>query len=84
MKMNFNNLKLGDTLEREVKVEMESMSTIRRDFVASNLRSQLNRLQNILNNIEVGSNVDCQYADTSLKEVESGLRQIRKICLNNN
>ncbi|MGA2774454.1 MAG: hypothetical protein ABSE81_00095 [Candidatus Omnitrophota bacterium] len=76
----FNNLNLGGTLEKEVKVDMDGMSTIRKDFVASNLRSQLNRLQNILNNIEVSDRVDCQYTDISLKEIEVVLRQIRKVC----
>lgn len=80
----FNNLHLDGIFEKEVKDSMESMSTMRRDFVASNLRSQLNRLQNILNDIEVGGNVDCQNADISLKEIEIGLRQVRKLCLSNN
>ena len=34
-------------LQKEVKVDMEYMSTIRRDFVASNLRSQLVYLQTL-------------------------------------
>lgn len=63
---------------------MESISTIRSDFVTSNLRSQLNRLQDILNNIEEINRVDWHYADITLREIEVSLRRIRKICSNNN
>ena len=80
----FNNFHLEVIFEKEVKDNMEGMSTMRRDFVASNLRSQLNRLQSILNDIEVGSRVDSQNADISLKEIEVGLRKIRKLYLGNN
>ena len=59
---------------------MDSMTSIRRDFVASNLRSQLNRLRGILDNIEEEEAVDCEFATESLKEVETNLRQIRKLC----
>jgi hypothetical protein len=59
---------------------MNSMTSIRRDFVASNLRSQLNRLRGILDNIEEEDAVDYEYASESLKEVETNLRQIRKLC----
>jgi hypothetical protein len=62
---------------------MEDMSTIRRDFVASHLRSQLSRLRSILSNIEEEDRVDCFYANESLREIEVGLRQIRKLCENN-
>ena len=60
---------------------MNSMTSIRRDFVASNLRSQLNRLRHILDNIEEETAVDCEYANESLKEIETNLRQIRKLCV---
>lgn len=59
---------------------MNGMTGIRRDFVASNLRSQLNRLRHILDNIEEEDKVDCEYASESLKEIETNLRQIRKLC----
>ena len=59
------------------------MSMVRKDFVASHLRSQLNRLQNVLDNIEEENKVECDFAAQSLKEVETGLRKIRKICVNN-
>jgi hypothetical protein len=62
---------------------MNIMSPIRKDFLASNLRSQLGRLSNILNNIEEERLIDGECASDSLKEVELNLRQIRKSCMNN-
>jgi len=56
------------------------MSPIRKDFLASNLRSQLGRLSSILNNIEE-ERLDGECASDSLKEVELNLRQIRKLCV---
>ena len=60
---------------------MNTMSTIRKDFLASNLRSQLGRLSSILNNIEEERLIDGECASDSLKEVELNLRQIRKLCV---
>lgn len=62
---------------------MNTMSGIRRDFVASYLRTQLSRINNILDNIEEEKDVDCDYAYKSLKEIEVNLRQIRKLCASN-
>jgi hypothetical protein len=62
---------------------MNAMSSIRRDFVATNLRSQLSRLSNVLGTIEEENKVDCDYAYESFKEIELNLRQIRKLCGNN-
>jgi len=59
---------------------MNTMSPIRKDFLASNLRSQLGRLSSILNNIEE-ERLDGECASDSLKEVELNLRQIRKLCV---
>jgi len=59
---------------------MNTMSAIRKDFLASNLRSQLGRLSSILDNIEEES-FDGECASDSLKEVELNLRQIRKLCV---
>ena len=61
---------------------MQAMSAIRKDFVASHLRSQVNSLKNILDNIEEENKVDCDYACESLREIETKLRQIRKLCAN--
>jgi hypothetical protein len=58
------------------------MSGIRKDFIAGHLRSQLNSLRNILDNIEEENKVDCDYASESLKDVEIKLRQLRKLCVN--
>ncbi|MFA5389482.1 MAG: hypothetical protein WC312_07045 [Candidatus Omnitrophota bacterium] len=60
----------------------QAMSAIRKDFVASHLRSQVNRLQNILDNIEEENKVDSCYAHESIKEIETNLRQLRKLCAN--
>ena len=60
---------------------MEAISNIRRDFIASHLRSQINRLHGVLLNIEEDSEVDCQYTGESLKGIEVSLRQIRKLCI---
>ena len=62
---------------------MDTMSPIRKDFLASNLRNQLGRLSNILNNIEEERLIDGKSANDSLKEVEMNLRQIRKLCISN-
>ena len=59
---------------------LQAMSNIRRDFVASHLRSQINRLRGILNNIEEEEEINCDYARESLRDAESALRHIRKLC----
>jgi len=64
-------------------MNMQSMSMMRKDFVASYLRSQLNRLQDVLDNIEEENKVECGFATDSLREVETSLRKIRKMCVNN-
>jgi len=60
---------------------MNTMSSILKDCLASNLRSQLGRLSSILNNIEEERLIDGECASDSLKEVELNLRQIRKLCV---
>jgi len=62
---------------------MNTMSSIRKNFLANNLRSQLGRLSSILNNIEEERLIDSECTSDSLKEVELNLRQIRKLCMNN-
>jgi hypothetical protein len=61
---------------------VQTMSSIRRDFVASHLRSQINRLRSILSTIEE-EDADNMYASESLREIEVNLRQIRKLCVEN-
>ena len=63
-------------------MDAQCMSNIKRDFIASNLRSQVGRLTNILGSIEQDS-IDCDYMHDLLKEIESNLRQIRKLCADN-
>ena len=61
---------------------MNNMSGMRKDFVASNLRSQVTRLSCVLNIIEE-EEMDCNYAYKSLMEIENKLREFRKLCANN-
>ena len=62
---------------------MQTMSPIRKDFLATNLRNQLSRLRSILNNnIEGEEYIDCNFTNESLKEIEVSLRRIRRICEN--
>ena len=57
---------------------MNRMSTIRRDFIASSLRSNINRLRGVLENLE--EDAEERYAEESIKQIEVGLRQLRKLC----
>lgn len=59
---------------------MWAMSSIRRDFLASHLRTQVDRLRIILNIIENEDGVDCEYTTQSLREIEHNIRQLRKVC----
>ena len=59
-----------------------SISSARKDFIASHLRSQLNKLENVLGSMEE-DDINCTYADESLKEIEKNLRQIRRLCADN-
>lgn len=61
---------------------MNCMSGIRRDFVATYLRSQLKRLCGVLDNIEE-EKADCEFTYESLREIEANLRHIRKLCTTN-
>jgi hypothetical protein len=57
---------------------MQTMSPIRRDFLASNLRTQVIRLRFILNNMENDEKSDHQYVCQVLREIENNIRQLRK------
>lgn len=63
---------------------MQTMSSVRRDFLASNIRSQLAKLRGVLDNIEEEEYLDFSYADESLKQIEITLRNLRRSCLDNN
>jgi hypothetical protein len=60
---------------------MNTLSPIRKDFLANNLRSQLSRLSSVLNNIEEEKLTVGECASNSLKEIELNLRKIRKLCV---
>lgn len=61
---------------------MQTMTGMRKDFVASHLRSQYNRLRSVIQNIENDDMLD-GYAQESLKQIEFNLRHIRKLCEHN-
>jgi len=65
------------------RMSVQAMSMDERIFVASHLRSQICRLQHVLDVIEEENKVECGFAHKSLKEVEINLRNIRKLCENN-
>ena len=64
-------------------MSVQVMSMDERIFVASHLRSQLTRLQRVLDVIEEKNKVECDFAHESLKEIEANLRNIRKLCESN-
>ena len=64
-------------------MSVQAMSMDERIFVASHLRSQLTRLQHVLDTIEEENKVECDFAHESLKEIETNLRNIRKLCESN-
>jgi len=59
---------------------MQGTSTIRRDFILSHLRAQTNKLRTLLLNLEESGEADYDYAEESLKDIETNLRQARKLC----
>lgn len=59
---------------------MQTTSPIRKDFITSNLRSQIEKLRSVLGDMEDKNEVDCVFTFESLKEIEGNIRSIRKIC----
>ena len=53
-------------------------SNLYRNYVASNLRSQLVTLKNIIEHVEATEMIDKDYFDFSLRQVSTGLRRLRK------
>jgi hypothetical protein len=53
-------------------------SNLYRNYVASNLRSQLATLKNIIEHVEATEIIDEDYFDFSLRQVSTGLRRLRK------
>ena len=57
---------------------VKEVSGIRKEFMASSIKSQMNRFSRILNVIENDDVVDTGHFESSLKEIEISLRRIRK------
>ena len=54
------------------------VSSLAKDYIASNIRSQLITLQGVLMNIEAQAEFDNDYAVESLKRMEINLGNIRR------
>jgi hypothetical protein len=61
---------------------MQNMTAIRKDFVASHVRSLITTLKGVLNEIENENGACDGYTQESLKKVETDARHIRKLCMN--
>ena len=57
---------------------MHTMSSLRKDYVASYLRSQMNTLKAVLEAMEDSNSIEDNYANESLKRVEINIRSLRK------
>jgi hypothetical protein len=62
---------------------MRTLSNIQVDYIASHIRMQLLHLRSLLDSIEKDEKLDCDYTQESLKTIETGLRQIRRLCTEN-
>jgi hypothetical protein len=60
-------------------MKMNTLIGMRRDFIASHLRSQIYTLQTVLKDIESDYDFNEEGATEDLKKVENMLRQIRKV-----
>ncbi|MEI8344547.1 MAG: hypothetical protein WCG06_00575 [Candidatus Omnitrophota bacterium] len=54
-------------------------TTMTRDFIATHMRSQMDRMKNVLEHLE-GEKPDGSYMAMSLRDLETNLRRIRKVC----
>jgi uncharacterized protein YnzC (UPF0291/DUF896 family) len=57
---------------------MFTMTSLRKDYIASHLRAQVNALKSVLDALECSDDFDNDYTDESLKRVEINLRGMRK------
>ena len=57
---------------------MSSISNLRKDYLASNIRSQVNTLNSIINNMEAHDYSYEEFADESLQRVIIGLVKLRR------
>jgi 5-bromo-4-chloroindolyl phosphate hydrolysis protein len=60
--------------------EIQILWTPHKDILMSQLRSQTERLREVLHDSEQ-ENMDTDYIKTCLKEIEINLRRIRKTCV---
>ena len=63
-----------------METEIQILWTPHKDILASQLRSQVDRLKEVLGSAEQ-ENPDADYIKTCLKEIEINLRRIRKTCV---
>jgi hypothetical protein len=75
-------------VKRTIRTKVEDLMAIRKvpatlkDFIATHLRAQIHKLQGVLEHVE-GETSDGGFVASSLKDVETGLKQIRKVCESN-
>ena len=65
--------------EGEVQLKLNKMSEIRRDLVASHLRSQIDALQGVLKTLENEGEFNEFWMSEDLRRIENMLRQLRKL-----
>jgi hypothetical protein len=58
--------------------EMSRISNLRKDYLASNIRCQVNTLNSIINNMESHDYLHDEYADESLQRVIINLVKLRR------
>ena len=61
-----------------MKLSVNTMSGMRRDFVASHLRSQIYTLQGVLKDLENEESLSQEVTNEDLRRVEYMLRQLRR------
>jgi hypothetical protein len=62
--------------------KVDTMTSLRKDYVASHLRSQVNTLRAVLDAMENSNCIEDDYAGESLKRVEIDIRNLRKYIQN--
>lgn len=62
---------------------MEKMSSLRKDFIAGHLRTQLSTLKTVLDTIENSDRIKDDCFDESLKRIATNVCQLRKLCTHN-
>ncbi len=58
---------------------MRAIVNLRKDFVSSHLRSQIDALKDVLKTMETENSMDDGYIDENLKQVEKNLQRLRKL-----